>query len=252
MEGIAGNAEAGADVLFAKERIGGDPAAQLAGELTRVLHGGFRHEYDEFVATVARDDVGAAAVGLENLADALENEVAFEVTVKIVDEFEAVQVHEYESKGAARARGTLPFRGKSFHEEAMRFDAGEAIGDGLLLSLLERKRVVESAGDEVGKRPQQQDFFVGEIHWRRGFDIQNAVKLLRIKNRQGHGGDGIRKQRFQGRVVRRAGAERRHLAVARDMPNQAAAQRNALAERAATRTSFSLNHNFARGVIQRT
>src|SRR5262245_56505106 len=132
MQGIAGDAKAGADVLFAKERIGGDPAAQLAGELTSVLHNGFRHQNDEFVAAVARDDVGAATIGLENLPDALENEVAFEVTVEIVDEFEAVQVHEHESKRPARARGTFPFRGKGFHEEAMRFDAGESIGDGLL------------------------------------------------------------------------------------------------------------------------
>src|SRR5215831_896093 len=196
MQGIAGDAKACADVLFAKERIGGDPAAQLAGELASVLHGGFRHQNDKFVAAVASDDVGAAAVGLENLPDALENEVAFEVTVEIVDEFEAVQVHKHESKGPARARGTLPFRGKSFHEEAMRFDAGESVGDSLFLSFLERERVVESAGNEVGERAQQQDFFVGEVHGRCGFDEKNAVKLLGIKYRQGHDGDGIRKQRF--------------------------------------------------------
>src|SRR6516164_2677883 len=177
---VAGDAKARADVFLAQQRIGGNPAAQLAGELAGVLHGGFRHQNDKFVAPVARDDVGAATVGLQNLTHALEHEVAFEVAVKVVDEFEAVQIHEHQREGTASARGALPFRGERFHEETMRLDTGEAIGDGLLLRFLKRKRVMQRAGDEVGKGAEQQDFLLREVHWRGGLDVENAVKLLGI------------------------------------------------------------------------
>src|SRR5690349_16204525 len=251
VQGIAGNAEAGADIFFAQKRIGGNPSAELAGELAGVLHRGFWHENDEFVAAVARDDVGAAAIRFENLANALENQVAFEVAIEIIDEFEAIQVHKHQREGAAGARGTFPFGRKSFHEEAMRLDARESVGDGLLLSFLERERIVERAGDEVGERAKQQDFFFGEIRGRGGLDVQNAVKLLGVENRQSDGGDGIRQERLQGAVRGRVGTENRHLAVARNVADEAFAKGDALAERAAARARFGLDYNFARGVVER-
>src|SRR5205085_10274920 len=116
-------AEAGADVLPAQQRIGGNPGAQVAGKLACVLHGGFWHQDDEFVAAITRDDVGAAAIGFENLADTLKNQVAFQVAVEVIDELEAVQIHEYECEGAPRACRTFPFRRERFHEEAVRLDA---------------------------------------------------------------------------------------------------------------------------------
>src|SRR5437016_4721667 len=73
--------------------------------------------------------------------------------------------------GTARARGTLPFRRERFHEEAMRLDTSEAVGDGLLLRFLKRKRVMQCAGDEVGKGAEQQDFFLGKVHGRGGLDV---------------------------------------------------------------------------------
>src|SRR5207247_9135647 len=92
VQGEAGDAEAGGDVLFPEEGIGGDPTAKLHGELAGVLHVGLGHENDELVAAVASDDIGAAAVLLEDVADALEAGVPFEVAVAIVDEFEAVEL----------------------------------------------------------------------------------------------------------------------------------------------------------------
>ncbi len=139
MERVTGDAEAGADIFLAKEGIGGDPAAQLEGQLTGVVHVGFGHEDDEFVAAITRDDVGPAAIGFQDVADTLENEVAFEVAVEIVDKLEAVQVHEDKSEGAAGTRGALPFGGERFHKKTVRLDAGQAVGDGLFLGFLERK-----------------------------------------------------------------------------------------------------------------
>src|SRR6266478_8646804 len=140
---IARDAEAGADIFLAQERIGGYPAAELAGQLPSMFHTGFRHQNDKLISAVTGNNVGAPAIGLQNLPDALQNEVAFEVTIEIVHEFEAVEVHKHKSKRAAGTSGTFPFRGQRFHEKPMRLHAGKPVGDGLLLRLLERKRVVQ-------------------------------------------------------------------------------------------------------------
>src|SRR5580700_11625896 len=100
---VAGDTKAGADVFLAQEGIGGNPAAKLGGQLPSVLHVGLRHQDDEFVSAVTGNDIGTAAIGFEDVADTLENEIAFQVAVEIVDELEAVEVHQDESKSAASA-----------------------------------------------------------------------------------------------------------------------------------------------------
>ncbi len=139
--------ETGGDVFIAQQRIGGDPAAQLIGELAGLLDAGFRHEDDELIAAIARDHVRAATILFENVAHALKDHVPLEVPVEIVYELEAVQVHQHEREGAVGARGALPFRGKRFHQEAMSLDSGEPVGDRLLLRFLEREGVVQGAGE---------------------------------------------------------------------------------------------------------
>ena len=78
----------------------------------------------------------------------------------------------------------------------MRLDARESVGDRLLLGFLEGKRIVKRAGNQVGQRAQQENFFLGEIHWPGRLDKQNAVELFGVKNRQCDGRHGIRQQRF--------------------------------------------------------
>src|SRR5258708_28206672 len=115
MERITGDAEAGADILLAQQRIGRNPAAELARQLPRMLHIRFGHQHDKLVSSVASYNVGAPAIGLQNLSHALQNEIAFKVPVEIIYEFEAVEVHEHQRKGTAGAGRTLPFRGSRFH-----------------------------------------------------------------------------------------------------------------------------------------
>src|SRR5260221_9194150 len=100
MERIAGNAETGADVFLAQQRIRRYPPAELAGQLARVLHICFRHQDDKFVSAIAGHNIGAPAIGLQDLSNALENEVAFYVTVEIDNKLEAVEGHEKELNGA--------------------------------------------------------------------------------------------------------------------------------------------------------
>ena len=147
MQRETGDTEAGGNILVAQERIGSDPAAKFAGELDGLFDAGFGHEDYEFIAAVTGDYIGAAAILFEDVADALQDDVAFQVAVEIVDEFEAVEVHQDEREGAIGARGALPFGGERFHQEAVRFYAGEAVGDGLFLRFLERDGIVQSAGE---------------------------------------------------------------------------------------------------------
>src|SRR5271154_3516862 len=98
-----------------------------------MLNGGFRHQDDEFISAVAGDDIGPAAIGFQNVANALQYKIAFEMSVEIVDELEAIEVHQDEREGTGGARRALPLGGKRFHKEAMGLDAGQTIGDGLFL-----------------------------------------------------------------------------------------------------------------------
>src|SRR5258708_30097671 len=166
-----------------------------------LLHGGFWHENYEFVAAVASDNVGTAAIGFENLADALENEVAFEVAVKIVNELEAIEVHQDQSERTAGAGRALPFGRERFHEKAVSLNAGEAVGDGLLLRFLESKCVVKRGGDQVGESAEKERFLFGELHGLKSFDVENAVKMIGVEDGKAHGGGGVGKHRLHGSLI---------------------------------------------------
>src|SRR5713101_4402971 len=91
MERITGDAEAGGDAFLAKQRVRGNPRAQLGGKLAGVFDVGLGHQDDELVASIAGNGVGTPAILLEDVSHALKNQVALEVAVEIVDELEAVQ-----------------------------------------------------------------------------------------------------------------------------------------------------------------
>jgi len=74
-----------------------------------VLHIGFRHQNDKLISTVTGLPHRTPALGLQNLPDALQNEVAFEVPVKSFT-IEAVEVHEHQRKSATGAGG--PFHSR--------------------------------------------------------------------------------------------------------------------------------------------
>src|ERR1700682_482701 len=118
------------------------------------------------------------------------------MAVKIVDEFEAVQVHQDKGKGAGGAGGALPLGVESFHEKTVRFDASEAVSDGLFAGLLEGFGIVQSAGDEVGEGADEQYFFLGKFDVGGGLDKKYSVKVLGIEDGKGHGRSSVWQQRL--------------------------------------------------------
>src|ERR1019366_5519149 len=78
-----GDTEAGSDVLVSQQGIGGEPAAKCIRELPGLLDCRLWHEDYEFLATIARDHIRAAAILFKYVAHALQDYVTFQVSVKI-------------------------------------------------------------------------------------------------------------------------------------------------------------------------
>ena len=105
---------------------------------------------------------------------ALQHHVAFQVAVKVVDEFEPVEVHQHQRKRTVRARGAFPFRGQRFHQETVGLHAGQTIGNGLFLRLLESQRIVQRAGEQIRQGAEQTYFVFGEFAPLGGLHVQHA------------------------------------------------------------------------------
>ena len=153
------------------------------------------------------------------------------MAVKIVDEFEAVQIHQHQREGTSRARRALPFARERLHEEAMGFQAGHAVGDGLFLRFLEGHGVVQRAGNQVGQRSEEQNFFLGEIGGLVRLHVQHAMQLVGVHDRQRDRGIRTLQHRLARGVLRIVGHDR-HLSRARDAPDDIAVQTQAPSQRA--------------------
>ena len=73
--------------------------------------------------------------------------------------FKFVEVNEDNGEWTAGARGTFPLGRERFPEETTRLDAGKAVGDRLLLQLLEDERIVQRGGKQVGQSIHDQNVF---------------------------------------------------------------------------------------------
>ncbi len=165
------------------------------------------------------------------------------MTVEIVDEFEAVEIHEDESEGTAGAGRALPLGRKRFHEEAMGFDIGEAVSDGLLLRLLEGEGVVKSAGNQIGEGVEKESIFLGNFYQLHGFDVQDAVQVFGIKDRKSHCREGLRENRLGESLIVGRGAEGSGLTGTSDLSDEARIEWKPTADRAATGSAFGVDYN---------
>ena len=89
----AGNAETRGDGLLAEQRILTNCGPQLLGYLDRLRSVGFGHEYNKLVSTVAGHHIRAPAVLFQNLAYAVQYQIALEMPIEIVYELETVQIN---------------------------------------------------------------------------------------------------------------------------------------------------------------
>src|SRR5450432_2791467 len=92
------NAKTGGNILVPQKRIGCHPAPKFACELSSLLHSGFRHQDNELISAVARHHIGPPTVLFEYVSHALKHNVAFQVSVEIINELEAVEIHQDQCK----------------------------------------------------------------------------------------------------------------------------------------------------------
>ena len=123
------------------------------------------------------------------MADALQDHVALEMAVEIIDELEAIEIHQDERERPVGARRALPFGGERLHQETVRLYARQPVGNRLFLRFLEREGVVQRAGKKIGECAQQQNVLIGKFARLGGFHVENAKKLFTVGDWKSHGGN---------------------------------------------------------------
>jgi hypothetical protein len=106
----------------------GDGSAEVVGEVSRDVFVHVGEEHAELFAAVAADEVGAAYVGLEGLADVRQDVVAGGVAVGVVDLLEVIDVGEHEREGAAAA-SLVDEQRQAFVEGTAVWQPGDGIND---------------------------------------------------------------------------------------------------------------------------
>ena len=84
----------------------------------------------------------------------------------------------------------------------MGLHTGQAVGDGLLLGLLEGESVVPRARKHVRDGAQQKDFLFGKIAFLDRLDVQGAQQLIGVSHRQSDGRSSFREDRMKARSSR--------------------------------------------------
>ncbi len=110
-----------------------------------------RENQGEFVTAIARGGIDGPTVNAENISKATDGAAADEMTVAVIDGFQAIQIEKQDSERAAGAVGALGFVFEDVEETAGVGEAGERVADGHVANALEevgviQKRAAESDG----------------------------------------------------------------------------------------------------------
>ena len=116
----------------------------------------------------------------------------------------------------------------------MGFDIGEAVGDGLLLRLLEGEGVVKSAGNQIGEGVEKERIFLGNFYQLHRFNVEDAVQVVGIEDGKSHCREGLRENRLGESLIVGRGAEGSGLAGASNLADEARIEWKPTANHAAT------------------
>src|SRR6202166_4760717 len=243
-----GNAEAARNVVFSKHGVAGQPLAQAFGQNLGLFGAGLRHQNDELIATVARNHVRLPGFLFEQTAYAGQHQIALKVAHGVVDLFKFVEIDEHDGERAAGTRSSFPLRRQSFPEKAAGFDSSQAVGDGLLLQLLEHESIVQRSRQQVGQRIEDQNILRGKCILVAALDVEYAEQRFAVGNRDAKDGARIRKNSRQiaGQSMLNQGA----FAGASDAAENARSQRDAFAHGMSRRTGFRLNLDLFGSVVE--
>src|ERR1700686_2630054 len=244
-----GNAEAARNVVFSKHGVAGQPLAQAFGQNLGLFGAGLRHQNDELIATVARNHVRLPGFLFEQTAYAGQHQIALKVAHGVVDLFKFVEIDEHDGERAAGTRSSFPLRRQSFPEKAAGFDSSQAVGDGLLLQLLEHENIVQRSRQQVGQRIEDQNILRGKCVLVAALDVEYAEQRFAVSNRDAKDGARIRKNSRQiaGQSMLNQGA----FAGTSDAAENPHSQRDALAHGVGRCSSFGLDLDFFGSLVEK-
>src|SRR2546423_5945169 len=110
--------------------------------------GGLGQDNGKLIAAVSRGCIDSATVDAEYVGDAAECPAAGQVTIRIVDFFQLIQIEQQNGKWSSRAPGAFDLRIKGVNQAAVISQTCERVGNGQKLQLLFRLLVL---GDVEGR-----------------------------------------------------------------------------------------------------
>ena len=143
---VDGDADAGGELRLL--HVAGHDRTDAVGNALGFFVRSFRQNKSEFVAAIARGGVDGAAMDAQDVPEAIEGVATDEVTVRVVDFLQAVEVEQENGERAAVAIGALGFRFENVEQAAIVSEAGERVADGEVAHLFEQARIVEKSAAE--------------------------------------------------------------------------------------------------------
>ena len=137
---------------------------------------------------------------------------------------------------------------KRFPEEAAGFDSGQAVGDGLLLQLLEDKSVVQGGGQQVGQRVENQNILRRKRVLVAALNIEHTEQRFAVSD--GNAKNRARIGKNSGQIAGQRMLYQGAFAGTGHAAENAGSQRNPLAHGVGRRSSFGLDLDFFGAVVE--
>ena len=157
------------------------------------------------------------------------------------------EIDQHHREWAAGAGCALPFGTERLPEETPGLDAGEAIGDRLLLQFLEHERVVQRGREKIGKRIQDQNILWSERILVAAFDVEHAEQRFAVADRQAE--DGSRFRKHSGKLSGTGVLHQSTDAAAGDLAEDATAHGDPAAKGLRTAASLGFDLDVLGGVV---
>ena len=145
------------------------------------MHVGFQrfgigggNQHDKFVAAHSRQIILFAAISSERRRDFLQNNIALKMALLVVYPFEAVQVAQEYSKTGVQTAATGNFRVQMNVQGSGVRKAGQIIGHGVILRLIEPHTVTQGRGQPRPKRLKYAQMVPAERVVHAGIKGENA------------------------------------------------------------------------------
>src|SRR5882672_102119 len=150
--------------------------ANAAGDAPRFILLSFRQDQSEFVTPITRSGVNSTAVNPQNIPKTADGAAAHEVTVVVVNCFQAIQIEKKYGERTAAAVGALGLIFQDIEQTPVVRQAGERIADAEMADLFEEMSIVKESAAECNR--------VTHHHKRLGKNERRVQQTLGLRGRK--------------------------------------------------------------------